>query len=70
MQAKTMNGHNKVRVDINVSQETKQALDQILDAELSADRRGDRPERSKSEILEMVLRKGIRAWGEISRVPA
>jgi hypothetical protein len=67
LQAKTVNGQNKVRVDINVSRETKLALDQILDAELAEDRRRDRPERSKSEVLEMVLRKGIRAWGQTAK---
>jgi hypothetical protein len=67
LHARNVNGHNKVRVDINVSRETKLALDRILDAELQEDRRGDRPERSKSDVLEMVLRKGIRAWGLTSK---
>jgi hypothetical protein len=58
-------GANKVRVDINVTAETKHLLDGIVASELEDDRSSDRPERSKSEILEMVLRKGIRAWQSV-----
>lgn len=56
------NGRNKVRVDINVTAQTNDLLDGIVASELEDDRRNDRPERSKSEILEMVLRKGAHAW--------
>jgi len=52
----------KVRVEANITTETKHLLDQILASELEADRREERPERSNSEILEMVLRKGVRTW--------
>jgi hypothetical protein len=55
---------NKVRVDINVSAETKRQLDGIIDIELQDDRENDRPERSKSEVLEMIMRKGIHVWQE------
>jgi hypothetical protein len=61
------NGHNKVRVDINVTAETKRLLDGIIDFEQQDDRRNDRPERSKSEVLEMVLRKGAHMWPQISK---
>jgi hypothetical protein len=53
---------NKVRVDVNVTAQTKELLDKIVNIELEEDRQNDRPERSKSEILEMVLRKGAKAW--------
>jgi hypothetical protein len=55
-------GANKLRVDINVTAETKQLLDRIVGLELQEDRENDRPDRSRSEILEMVLRKGAKAW--------
>ena len=55
-------GANKVRVDINVTADTKALLDAVIADELEEDRCNDRPERSKSEILEMVLRKGYNAW--------
>ena len=53
---------NKLRVDINVTAETKRQLDGIVTSERENDRRSDRPERSKSAILEMILKKGIRVW--------
>jgi len=55
-------GLKKVRVDINVTADTKTLFDIILTDELEADRSNDRPKRSKSEILEMIIRKGYRAW--------
>lgn len=55
-------GANKVRVDINVTVSTLAQLKVILTEELDWDEENDRPPRSRSEILEMVLRKGIRAW--------
>jgi hypothetical protein len=55
-------GANKVRIDINVTADTKRLLDELRQFELAEDRNHDRPERSKSEILEMVLRKGYRSW--------
>lgn len=57
-------GANKLRVDINVTAETKQLLDKIVGLELQEDRENDRPDRSRSEILEMVLRKGAKTWLE------
>jgi len=42
--------------------ETKALLDTLIADELEEDRSRDRPERSQSEILEMVLRKGYRSW--------
>lgn len=56
------NGHNKVRVDINVTAETKRLLDGIIEFEQQEDRKNDRPERSKSEVLETVLRRGAHTW--------
>jgi len=53
---------NKARFDVNVTAETKRMLEEILEFELAEDRRHDRPERTKSEILEMVWRKGYRFW--------
>jgi hypothetical protein len=48
-------------------------LDEIIDCELEDDRDHDRQERSRSEILEMIIRKGIKmlreeneAYGKIS----
>ena len=55
-------GANKVRVDISVTADTKTHLDNVIAQELEDDRSRDRPERSKSEILEMIIRKGYRAW--------
>jgi len=52
----------KTRVDINVPEETKKLLNQIIGHELEKDREADRPERARNAILEMVLNKGIRAW--------
>ena len=52
--------HVKSRLDINVTSNLKQALDEIIEAELAEDRRNDRPERSRSVILEMVLWRGVR----------
>ena len=60
-------GANKVRVDINLTADTKRLLDGIVDVELREDRNNDRPERSRSEILEMVLRKGARTWEQEQR---
>jgi len=59
-------GANKVRVDINVTADTKTLLDAVIADELEEDRCNDRPERSKSEILEMILRKGCRAWKDFT----
>ena len=55
-------GANKVRVDISVTADTKANLDNVIALELEDDRSRERPERSKSEILEMVLMKGYRTW--------
>jgi hypothetical protein len=57
-------GASKIRVDINVSAQTKQQLDAIIDCELEDDHNHDRPERSRSEILEMIIRKGIKMLRE------
>jgi len=59
-------GAVKTRVDINVTRETKIQVDEVLNADRVKDRREDRPERSKSEILKMILRKGIRAWKQLA----
>ena len=49
---------SKVRVEANITTATKRRLDEIIAEELEKDRRQERPERSKSAILEMVLMMG------------
>ena len=66
--SRTNGAANKVREDVNITRETKHLLDEIVDIELELDRRNDRPERSRSVILEMILRKGIRAWKQLAPV--
>ena len=51
-----------VREDINLTREVKQQLDRIIQREREKDRAGDCRLRSRSSIVEMILRKGIRAW--------
>lgn len=60
----TREAANKVRVDINVTAQTKQLLDGIVTAEHQDDWVNDRPERSRSMILEMILRKGAKVWNQ------
>ncbi|MGP8069243.1 MAG: hypothetical protein ACLP5V_05085 [Candidatus Bathyarchaeia archaeon] len=55
-------GANKVRVDISVTADTKAHLDHLIATELEDNRSRDRPERSRSKVLEMVLIKSCRAW--------
>jgi hypothetical protein len=55
-------GANKIRVDVNCTAETKRLLDRIVNMERELDRENDRPERSRREILEQVLRKGAKSW--------
>lgn len=57
-------GANKVRVDINVTAATKHLLDGIVAAEREDDRAHNRPERSRSAILEMVFRDGAEVWNQ------
>ena len=52
----------KRRLDITVSRECKGLVDRIIDIELRADATDDRPCRTKSAILEMLLRKGVKTW--------
>ena len=47
-----------------MASDTKALLDGIIQQELELDGCSDRPERSKSMILEMVLLKGCRTWKE------
>jgi hypothetical protein len=54
----------KIRVHINCSADTKATVDSILEYEWEQDRVNDRPKRSKSEILKMILRKGAKTWPE------
>jgi hypothetical protein len=37
-------------------------VDRIIDIELRADATDDRPGRTKSAILEMLIRKGVKTW--------
>jgi hypothetical protein len=59
-------GANKVRVDACYTVETKRFLDIIIQQELKEDLENDWPKRprSRSEIIEMLTRKGINAWGQ------
>ncbi|MGA3407029.1 MAG: hypothetical protein ABSD49_14970 [Candidatus Bathyarchaeia archaeon] len=52
----------KRRLDITVSRECKETVDRIIDIELRADATDDRPGRTKSAILEMLIRKGVKTW--------
>ncbi len=62
-------GVNKVRVAISVTVDTKADLDRIIAQELEDDQCHDRPERSKSETLKMVLRKGVAPGNKNTRSP-
>jgi hypothetical protein len=57
-----VNGSAKVRFDINVTAETSHLLNEIIKFEQQDDEKNDRPLRSKSQILEMVVKKGIKVW--------
>lgn len=61
LQGKAANG---IGVDINVTAETKALLEESMAWVLPDNRGHDRPERSVSEISEMILRKDNRAWRE------
>lgn len=50
------------RLDITVSRECKELVDRIIQVELRADATDDRPARTKSAILEMLIRKGAKTW--------
>ena len=49
----------EIRVDINMTQETKALLDQAVKEEAEEDNRNDRPPRSRSAILEAILRRSL-----------
>jgi hypothetical protein len=50
----------KQRFDFNVTRETALHLERIITAQLQDDRNNDRPERTRTAILEMILKKGIK----------
>jgi hypothetical protein len=50
----------KIRVDMNVTEDTKTLIDVAVDEEKQDDKRNDRPPRSKSAILEAILRQALR----------
>ena len=50
------------RLDITLSRECKEVVDRIIHAELQDDALHDRPARTKSAILEMLIRKGAKTW--------
>lgn len=52
----------KRRLDITVSRECKESIQRIIEVELQDDATNDRPSRTKSAIIEMVLRKGVKTW--------
>jgi hypothetical protein len=51
-----------VREDINLTRATKQDLNDVVDAEHEKDDANDYQRRSRSAIVDMLIRKGIRAW--------
>lgn len=56
----------KRRLDITVSRECKDLVDRVIHAELQDDATDNRPARTKSAILEMLIRKGVKIW-EVER---
>jgi hypothetical protein len=54
----------KIRVDINISGETKALVDAAIDQERQDDIQNDRPPRSKSMILEAILRQALHYRGK------
>jgi hypothetical protein len=52
----------KGRVDMNLTADARRMLKEVVEAELEEDRRNDRPERKKTLIYEMIVRKGLRVW--------
>jgi hypothetical protein len=52
----------KGRVDMNLTFETRNGLREVVEAEREEDRAHDCPERRKTEIYEMIVRKGLRVW--------
>jgi|GEM_PF-2681736 hypothetical protein len=69
VEQKTGSSQPRRRLDITVSRECKELVDRIIDLELRADATDDRPSRTKSAILEMLLRKGVKTW-EAERKPS
>jgi hypothetical protein len=49
---------------MNLTAETRDGLREVLEVEREEDRMHDRPERRKTEIYEMIVRKGLRVWKE------
>jgi len=52
----------RLKIEGTVDQEVYNKVKEIFHAEIDEAHRNDRPEPSLSWILEMLLRKGIRAW--------
>jgi len=55
-------GSKLLREDINISRAVKEQLNRIVQQEHERDQQNDCRPRSRSAILEMLLRKGIRVW--------
>lgn len=49
----------KIRVDINVTQETKALVDAAIDQKRQDDVENDQPPRSRNMILEGILRQAL-----------
>jgi hypothetical protein len=60
------NPQAKRRLDITLSRQCKELVDMIINMELQDDLAHDRPARTKSAVLEMLIRKGMRT-GETER---
>ena len=54
----------KVREDTNVTQETKALIDHVVEEEAKEDRKNERQPRPRCQLVEMLIRKGYRAWEE------
>ena len=58
----TDNSQPRRRVDITLSQQCREQVERIIRAELQDDATHDRPPRTKSAVLEMLIRKGVKSW--------
>lgn len=62
LEEKSTSSEPRRRLDITLSQPCRESVDRIIHAELEDDALHDRPARTKSAIIEMVLRKGVKTW--------
>ena len=54
----------KTRLDANVTPETMRQVERIIEEQSRKATREDLPRRSNSEIIEMLIRKGIRTYNQ------